>query len=124
MELYALIEEMMAAGGLSYIIILGGFGLVQAVVVAVIAGLFNRESKRRRADNEAIERRARIRTEESRLSMRLMSANASLAVATGLALKEGRTNGKMEKALLESEKAQHEYYAFINKIAATQMTAE
>ena len=56
--------------------------------------------------------------------MRLMSANTSLAVATGLALKEGRVNGKMDIALAEAGQAQADYFKFINEIAAGQMTAE
>ena len=105
-------------------LIIAGFGLIQATGVAIIAGMFNRESKRRKADNEKLENRAKLRAEESRLAMRLMSANASLAHATGLALKEGRTNGKMDAALIEAESAQKDYYNFINRIASTQMAAE
>jgi hypothetical protein len=109
---------------ISHVIIISGFGLVQAVTVAVIAGLFNRESKKRKATDEKMEKRSAIRAEESRLAMQLMSANARLASATGLAVKEGRANGKMDIALLEAEKAQSEYYSFINRVASTQMTAD
>jgi len=53
--------ESIFMSNVSYTVILGGFGFVQAVVVAVIAGLFNREAKRRKKDNEAVEHRAAIR---------------------------------------------------------------
>lgn len=111
-------------GELSYAIIIGGFGLIQAVVVAIVAGLFSRENKKRADDNAKIEKRAAIRAEESQLAMRLMSANTSLAVATGLALKEERVNGKMDIALAEAGKAQADYFKFINGIASSQMSVE
>jgi len=107
-----------------YTIVIGIFGLTQAVVVSVIAGLFGRESKKRKADNSKQERRSEIRAEESRLAMALMSANARLASATGIALKEGRVNGKMDLALEEAEKAQVEYHKFINKVASKQVAAD
>ena len=109
---------------ISYPIIIAGFGGIQAVVVAIIVGLFNRENHKRAADNAKIEKRAAIRAEESLLSMRLMAANTSLAVATGIALKENRTNGKMDIALAEAGKAQDDYFKFINSIASTQMSAD
>ena len=100
------------------------FGFLQTTALVVISGLFGLESKRRKKDSEKIEKRAAVRAEESRLAMQLMSANARLASATGIALQEGRTNGKMETALKDADKAQSEYYAFINRVAATQMTAD
>jgi len=109
---------------LLYPITIGVFALMQGIAVAVIAGLFKRESKKREADNAKMDQRAKTRAEESRLSMHLMSANTKLACATGLAVKEGRTNGKMDAALIDADKAQSEYYAFINRVASTQMTAD
>ena len=105
--------------------ITGSFFLfIQGITVAIIAGFFSRESKKRLVDNEKLEKRAAIRAEESRLAMRLMSANTSLAVATGMALKEGRTNGKMDIALAEAGKAQEDYFKFINSLASKQMSAD
>ena len=113
-----------AMGNISYALILGVLGFLQAVSVAIIAGLFNRETRKRRADTEKHEKRAATRAEESRLAMKLMSANASLACATAIALKEGHTNGKVDKALKDAEKAQREYYDFINGVASSQMAAD
>jgi len=108
----------------TYMLLISGLGLFQAVIVAVIAGLFSIEAKRRKIDNDKQEVRASLRAEESRLAMQLMSANASLAQATGLAIKEGYTNGRMDAALNETEKAQRTYHHFINRIAHTQMAVE
>ena len=111
-------------GDIPYVVVIGTLGLVQAVSVAVIGGFFSKESKKRKADQTKMDERAKLRAEESHLAMQLMSANASLASATGLALKEGRTNGKMDEALMAAQRAQQEYYAFINRVASTQMTAD
>jgi len=122
-------------GDIPYPIIIAAFGFIQAIAITIIAGLFNRESKKRKKENEAIERqrkeenakldsRAKIRAQEITLAMQLMSANTSLAVATGLALKEERVNGQMDIALAEAGKAQADYFKFINSLASEQMAAD
>ena len=99
----------------SYAVVIGGiglvFGLVQAAVIAIVAVLFGRENKKRAAEKAKAERCAAIRAEESQLAMCLMSANTSLAVATGMALKEGRVNGKMDMAFAETGKVQVDYFS-------------
>ncbi|MDL2273464.1 hypothetical protein LJC34_02815 [Oscillospiraceae bacterium OttesenSCG-928-G22] len=100
------------------IAIIGG---IQAAVVALISGIFARDNKERKKMHDATEARAAIRAEESRLSMSLMSADMSLTLATARAIKEGKTNGKMDAALAAAETAQKEYYDFINSIAAKQI---
>lgn len=97
---------------LTYVVITCVFGLIQAVVVALIA----RDAKRREKQNA-------IRAEESRLSMKMMSANMSLACAIAYAQKEGRVNGKTDDALAEAKSAQSEYFAFVNRIASERVTA-
>jgi hypothetical protein len=99
-------------------------GFLQAAVVAIVGGLFHVDSKKRKRRDEHLDARAKIRAEESYLSMRLMSANTSLTIATAIAVKENKVNGKMESALAEAEKAQRDYYDFINRTASSQMTAE
>ena len=108
----------------SYAVIIGGLGLLQAISVAVIAGLFNREARKRKADTETLEKRAALRAKESSLAMKLMSATASLSCATARAVIEGRVNGKTEDALKEAAKAQKEYYDFINGVASSQMATD
>ena len=95
--------------------------LLQAITVAFISGLFNRESRKRKEDQSKIDQHAEMRIKENLLSMKLISANTSLTVATALAVQEGKTNGKMTAALAEAEKAQKEYYEFINSIAHQQL---
>jgi len=109
---------------MNYPLIIALLGFSHGVVVAVIAGLFGRENKKRAAESARVEKRAALRAEESSLAMRLMTCNTSLAVATGMALKEGRANGKMDAALAEAAKAQADYFKFINGVASTQMAAD
>lgn len=98
-------------------------GLLQAVAVAAISGLFARENKARRKQIDDAEAKASLRAEESRLSMRLLSADINLTMATARAVRDGVTNGKMEHALSAAEQAQADYYNFINSVAAKQFTA-
>ncbi len=84
---------------------------VQAIVVAIIA----RENNKRK-------QQAEVRAEESRLSMRLMSASLGLSVETAHAIKRGSTNGEMDSALEEAADARSEYDKFVRGVAATQIT--
>ena len=96
-------------------------GFLQAVTVAVIGGLFARESKRRNKELSVVDARAIIRAEESRLSMKLMSASVGLGTATAKAVRDGHTNGTMEAALEEAESVKREYYNFVNTVASKQI---
>jgi hypothetical protein len=97
---------------------------LQVIGVAVIGGLFNRESKKHTAENNRVDKQIKTRIKEGRLSMKLMSANTGLAVATSIAVKEGKVNGEMEQAMNTARQAQRDYYDFINEIASEQMEAE
>ena len=102
-------------------IVIAAMAFMQAIVVAFIGGLFNRENKKRKEDQSKSDRRAEMRVKESPLSMKLISANTSLTIATALAVQEGKTNGRMSAALAEAEKAQREYYNFIDDTAYHQI---
>ena len=97
-------------------------GLIQAVMVAVIGGLFARNSKKQKVETELIEARAAIRAEESRLSMQLMSASVNLGVVTAVAVKDGKANGNVNEAVSKAHIAQQEYYNFINTLAAKKLS--
>lgn len=97
-------------------------GLIQALSVAIIGGLFARDSSRRKKAAEDIEARAALRAEESRLAMKLMSADMGLTMVTARAVKEGKTNGEMEAALTLAENVKAEYYGFLNHMIAKQLT--
>ena len=96
-------------------------GLIQAVMVAIIGGMFALGQKRQKSEEAKTDKRAELRAKESQLSMRLMAASVNLGVATCIAVKEGAVNGRMDAALKSAELAQQEYYQFINSVAADQI---
>jgi len=114
-------EEITTDWNARYTIIVAIVGFFQAVSVAVIAGLFARDAKKRKVSHEHTEKRAKIRASESLASMRLMSANNHLAIVMARAIRDGKANGEMEDALVGAEKARREYYDFMNKIATETM---
>lgn len=99
-------------------------GLIQAVAVAIIAGLFNREAKKRKKEAEKSEKRNALRAEEGLLSMKLMNANTDLTVATAIAVRDSKCNGEMSSAMEKAKIVQREYYEFINQIATKQIAEE
>jgi hypothetical protein len=102
-------------------LVIAVIGALQTLAVTVIGGLFARDSKRRKKQLDDADVRATLRAEESRLSMRLMSADLSLTRATAHAVKEGRANGTMDAAITEADAAELEYYNFVNGVAAKQV---
>ena len=96
-------------------------GAFQMIVVAVVGGLFARSSKKQKESLDRAEIRAALRAEESRLSMKLMSASVNLGIATAAAVKDGHINGKMTNAVDEAEKTEQEYQDFIKAIASNQI---
>jgi len=109
--------------------------MAEAVVIAIIAGLFGlsqhrqkkaneRKEKRQKENDARVEKRAEIRRQESLLSIRLMSANMGLAIATALAVQKNEVNGLMQRALDEASAAQEAYQEFLKSIAVDQMATD
>ena len=95
---------------------------LSAVLVAVFTGLFARDSRRRKSRDDEQDARAKIRAQESRLSMQLMSANVKLGIATALAVEQKKFNGEMKEARESADKAQKAYWDFITSTAAEEIT--
>jgi Na+/H+ antiporter NhaB len=102
---------------------------IQVVAVAVIGGLFQREAKRRKKNDDEhkesdkkVEKRAKVRAEESRLSMKMMSAAIELGEATAIAVAGGEINGEMARGRESARRAREEYDAFLERIAAEELT--
>ena len=86
--------------------------IIPSIVVALIMLWINRKiTHKDEEDKKARERQ--IKAEE--VTMGLTSASASLSLACAVALRRGETNGEVETAVAEYNKAKKEYYAFINK---------
>lgn len=83
------------------------------IVCAVVAAQGSKLLKAR----EKEESHARERTEEARLQLEMIAANSELTVGVALALKEGHTNGEVEKGLLAVRSASDKYTKFLEEIA-------
>lgn len=80
-------------------------GLITGIVMAV----FNRQQKKR---NDASDTRERDRIKSEKLQISLLLASAQLSYATTMAMKRGRTNGEVEPAIEQYEKAMREFRDF------------
>lgn len=92
-----------------------------AVVVAVVEALAARDRKRAKAREEALKRHEQQRAEETRLAMAMNSATLQLCVVTANALTGGHNNGNVERAREAAQKAERDYEAFIQGLAARQV---
>lgn len=96
---------------------------VTVVVVALIGALGATDLRRKNRQEKRLVSRAQLRADESRLSMKMMSAAIDLGVATAIAVEEGRTNGEMKLAREHARAVRAEYDAFINKVAANEVAS-
>lgn len=92
------------------------------IVVAVIEALAARDRMKAKKDRERAEARYALREEESRLSMQMADATLQLSIVTANALTGGRNNGNVERARQAAAKAEAEYEAFHNRLAAHEVT--
>lgn len=95
---------------------------VVAIIVAVIEALAHKERKQAQADREQVQRNAKLRARESRLSMELMAANAEVNDVLCVALKHGEMNGNVEAAQMRCRKALADYNAFLRDTSAEAVT--
>ena len=94
---------------------------IATITVAIIEAKASRERKQTKIQKDKEEQREQRRAEESRLSMQMMYATLSLGLVTANALTGGHNNGNVEAAKQAAEKAETEYQAFLQKIAAEQL---
>ena len=95
---------------------------LSAICVAILTGLFARDSRRRKAAEADQKAHEQMRAKESRLAMQLMSASVKLGVATAMAVEQKKFNGEMKEARESAEKAQKDYWEFINGTAADEIS--
>ena len=91
------------------------------VIVAVIEAIAAVDRKKTKKSRTEAEKQEALRTEEARLSMKMMSATLQLSVVTANALTGGHNNGNVEAARLAAETAQAEYEAFLQKVTAQEV---
>lgn len=92
-----------------------------AVAVALIEARAAKERKQTKEQKAKEELREARRAEESRLSMQMMYATLQLSVVTANALTGGHNNGNVEQAKRAAEKAETEYQAFLQNVAAAEI---
>lgn len=91
--------------------------LLSAAAVVIVAVIETRNGQSRKRT----EARAARRAEESRLSMEMMFATCKLATVTAKAVTGHKTNGDVEDALREADRAQEQYEDFKTQLAAQQV---
>lgn len=85
------------------------WAVMPSLIVGVTMALFNRKQKSRDDRDERNERN-RIKGEMTRLD--LLVATAQLGYATTMAMKRGSTNGEVEPAVEQYEKAMRHFREF------------
>jgi hypothetical protein len=95
---------------------------IATVICAFIGALVTIETRKRKRQYEKTEARAGLRAEESRLSMKMMSASIELGEATAIAVSGGKINGEMERARASAKKAREEYDALLERVAAREIS--
>ena len=88
------------------------------IVVAIIEAMAAKDRRKADADRKEILERAKTRAEESKLSMSLQCSTCELSLETAKALRDGHTNGTMDKRVDDAEKALEAYNKFIQEEAA------
>ena len=83
----------------------------------------NNKTRKEQEEKEAEYRRIDAQREanrkrETRLSMKMMSATLNLSIVNGVALKNGKINGNLDKAMEQAQEVQQEYSDFIQDVAA------
>lgn len=96
---------------------------ISEVISGVFALLVVWVEARSARERKRVEKRAALRAQENRLSMKLAEANLSLSLATELAVERGETNGEMKEAKIQAKAAQEEYLEFIRGLASEQATS-
>lgn len=91
---------------------------VALIIVAIIEANAAKDRKKADADRKEILERSKIRADESRLSMSLQCSTCELSLETAKALRDGHTNGTMDKRMDDAEKALKAYNEFIKEEAA------
>ena len=102
---------------------------VTAITVAVLSGLFLKDTKRRREANaiakkhaEHTEMRADQRAKEGLLSIKLTSAHINLSIALAATIKAGcKPSEELDVALGRARNAADEFQDVISEIAASQI---
>jgi len=96
--------------------------LGEAIIIALF-GLFGTIfAHRSRVSQKKNEARAKVRQQESLLSMRFMSASIKLGIATAIAVQNKDVNGHMDKAMEEARLAEDDYRKLLQEISSEKVS--
>lgn len=98
------------------------FPVVGTIIVAIIGKNATKAQEEQKEKSEKEEERAKMRERESRLSMKMIDASLQLSIVEANALTGGHNNGNVERARAAAEAAQIEYHAFLQDIAAHEVS--
>ena len=95
-------------------------GAMQAIVVAIIAGLFKRNERKQQEHADKAERYDRQHQQEALQTMKVLSADLALTIATAIAVRDGngQHNGAINAALDKATEAGKAFESFIQEAAA------
>jgi len=93
-------------------------GLMQAIVVAIIGGMFAMDSRKRKKHCDEADKRAELRKEESLLAIRLMSASVHVGIESAKAIRDQRANGELTVAIEQAQSTERVYEDFMRKVTA------
>ena len=83
--------------------------LLPGLIVAIFMAHYSKKQKKR---DDQVSKRERERFRSERLRLSLLVASAQLGYATTMALKRGSTNGEVEPAVEQYERAMNEFRDF------------
>ena len=90
-----------------------------AASAAVVSAVVTTRSTRH---NKDMEKRAELRSVESRLMLDMIHANMKLSVGTAVAIKNGRANGELTDGLEAVKRCEGKYNEFLQGIAINHLT--
>lgn len=98
------------------------FPVVGTIIVAIIGKNATKAQEKQKQKDDKAEEQAKMRERESRLSMKMIDATLQLSIVEANALTGGHNNGNVERARAAAEAAQIEYHAFLQDIAAHEVS--
>lgn len=98
------------------------FPVVGTIIVAIIGKNATKAQEEQKQKDDKAEEQAKMRERESRLSMKMIDATLQLSIVEANALTGGHNNGNVERARAAAEAAQIEYHAFLQDIAAHEVS--
>ena len=94
---------------------------ISSIVVAVIGISVKKSNAKVQESNEKMEQRAKLRQQESLLSLKMMDATLQLSIVCSNALTGGHNNGNVERARKAAEEAAAKYEDFVRETAVHEL---